>query len=200
MKPSVTQQRYCNHGCIPYLLMAVGFVAGVLAAIAWFNMGRTQYITIGISLGSLAIGFTLLKWVHRLEARHDPNAERLDERKKLATDRAMSLEDYDEIQQERAREVYEEYVKASKTRSSRREEPFAEPEQLVIDWWVVPSLFLYGGTLTIKLSEKEHATVFLPEDEKPASVLDLATRTKNVLRFQVRVLAINTHPDEQRDE
>ena len=203
----VAQQKYAGLGCVVYPLIVLGFLAILGAAIAWFTLTKRPPTLLWIGIGGMSawiVGYVMKRWWSRLVARYDPNSERLAERQKCAAKRTISLEDYDESQKTRVRSTYAEYVKiftvAARVTSRQQDSLEGLPEPLIIAWWVVPSLFLYGGTVSLDLSKDDSATVVLPEDAKPGCLLELATHTPLVLPFRVQILPMHVHPDEARLE
>jgi hypothetical protein len=207
MHKLVAQQKYDAVGCIVYPLIVLGFLATVGSIIAWFTLSKRPPTLLWIGIGGLSawiVGYVMLRWWRRLIARYDPNSERLAERQKCAAKQAISLEDYDESQKTRVRSAYAEYVQkftvAARVTSRQPDSIEGLPEPLILAWWVVPSLFLFGGTLSLDLSKDDNATVVIPEDAKPGCLLELATHTPLVLPFRVQVLPMHVHPDEARLE
>jgi hypothetical protein len=201
------QRKYEGWRYLGYFLIAGGIIAALIAGVIWTDLKTAHDTKVWTLLGGLAavVVGTATVFVERwFRGRYDPNNRRLADRKRRAADRSISLEDYDALQHIRLRTTYlkyvEEHVAESKKVQKRTGDADEKDGSPVIAWWVLSSVFLYGGTISFKLSDDDQATLVIPEDAKQGSILDLATHTPGVLSFRVCVYAINVHADETRME
>lgn len=197
------QQKYDGLGCVGYLLVGVGFLVAAGATIAWLldktDPGKALKIG-GVGLVAWVVGLVVLGWMRKLVAGYDPNADDAKERMRLAADRTMTPEDFDRVQGLRVQRTCDEHVTAARKRPRPAVGTTDEAEPLVIEWWVMPSVFLFGATIEIVLSGGDFATVEVPEDAKPGDVLEPSVSAADLVPFSVRILPLNTHPDEARVE
>jgi hypothetical protein len=203
MYKMVGQSRYDDMGCLGYPLVVLGFLAAVGSGVACIFVKDDRPILIGVALVGLLVwlgGYLVLKRMHALVAEYDPNEHDLEGRKKRAAERALTLVAYDEMQAERVRKAYNEHREAPHTKPWQQGNPFADSEGLVVEWWVEPSMFSNSGAISIRLDGNEHVTVLVPDDAKPGDLFHPRRDTPNVIPFQVRLVPIRVHPDEQRLE
>ncbi len=188
-----------------FLVLPLGLLCAAVASVAticWFQYPDTQPIAMPAGLATLAVwfvgGVTLDLLRKRIE-RYDPNTQELSQREALAEKRTVSPTDFDATQAKRVRREYKEYFAAMKN-PRWGGSSFEVPQPLVVEWWFTSSIMLNGGSIVIDLPGGESATFHVPEDTLPGEVLDVHASSQSVLPFQLRVLAIRSHPDEQRLE
>jgi hypothetical protein len=202
MAKLVGRLRYRKRGLLAALTILAGAVTvgfGLFTA-TMFPEERTillRAILCGIFI--CVVGLISLRRVNAIVAGYDPNLESPDKRRSIAERHSMALDTFDELQASRARRAYIKHVAA--VENERQGVPSAEKrEPLIIDWWVVPSIFMAGGTVTFRITEGEHVTVVVPEDTEPYAVLEACVDSDSVMPFQVRVVPMRVHPDELRLE
>ena len=227
MRARVCRERYA--GLLGCGVWSVGFI-GLLAlgfAVIWYGAGgmseEFRWLR-GIGLVALFVA-TLFLVVHWwLVKKYEPNLAAPEERETLARERACSPSEYDQKQVVRVREAYYKHL-ARQTENARngrreragREERAAdrpwekrseaessrtprEPKSLVVEWWLVPSVFFNSGTFVVPLSETESVAVEVTADAEPGDVFDVKAMASNVTPFKVRLFAMRVHPDEYRTE
>jgi hypothetical protein len=199
--------RYANWGCVGYPLVIFGPIALVVSGIAAALFQENWLLFLGTACaGFMAclVGYLTLRRLEWLASQHDPNTERLDERKRVARERAKTLEAFDEQQAQRARIAYnerEDLPAGDPTSPWAGLETHAKPKPpLVVEWWVAPSVLTNGGTFSIPLGEIGTVTVEIPELTESDTVLQLCSCPPSVFHFKVCVVAIHVHPDEMRLE
>jgi hypothetical protein len=201
MYKSVGRVRYRKLTLVAALTIFFGvFTAGCGLVTAVMFPEERALVLRAVPVGGVAcvVGLVLLWRANVLIARYDPNSEQPDRRRSLAERHALALAAFDELQASRVRREYLTHLAALEMpRRSLRE---AEPKLLVIDWWVVPSLFTAGGTFTFRVTEADHVTVVVPEDTEPYAVLDVRVDSESVVPFKIRVVPMHVHPDELRLE
>jgi hypothetical protein len=202
MRAVAARERYADYGCfvVPLGLLAVAVACA--AAIVGFQFPDTRSAAPRVGIGSVGawlFGYGFLIMHRRRIVRYDPNDEPLSRREEYAAERAVRLADFDDAQALRVRREYKRHTKA--VRNPRwAGKSFDVPEPLVVEWWFTPSMMLNGGSTTIELSESESVTVHVPEDTPPGELLDVHPSSRDVIPFQVRVIPMRVHPDEQRLE
>lgn len=198
----VGRARYDGLGCLGYPLLILGLLVTTGSIGAATFLAAERPLLIGAAFGGAIAwiaGYFTLRHMNRLVARYDPNSEQLDERRRIAKSRALTLDAFDKLQASRARQAYIKHLGMLDTH--RWQSPSAEkPEPLVIEWWVVPSMFMAGGTFTFRVTEYDHVTVTVPEDTEPNEVLKPYADSRSVVPFKVRVVPTRVHIDEQRLE
>ncbi|MBN9122509.1 MAG: hypothetical protein J0I06_25750 [Planctomycetes bacterium] len=196
------RERYTDYGCLalPFGVLCAAVVC--VAAICWNRYPDTRSVAALAGVAAVAVWLAARSALTILRLRieeYDPNTQELSGRERLADKRAVLLADFDAAQAKRVRREYKKYAEAVRT-PRWGGSSFEVPEPLVADWWFTPSVMLNGGSVVIDLPGGESVTVHVPEDCLPGEVLDVHTSSREVLPFQVRVLAIRVHPDEQRLE
>jgi hypothetical protein len=171
----------------------------------------------GGCLAVALIGWFTVLGTHRLMANYNPNLRGLERRERKAKARAMSPEEYDRFQAKRVSRDYRKYAKALRRNPDRdrkrmeaqtfppakkpwKREDDVDDGSLVVPWWVAPSFFGAGGTITIPLSETARVIFTAPESVKPGQILSPTSCPADIIPFKVRVTGIHVHPDEQRQE
>jgi hypothetical protein len=212
----VARTKYKDHGCFAYVVVGLGTAlmigAGVLAYLLPDAERALTYVVLSGLLVLLA-GCALAIRTMRLVAQYAPNERDLYNRKVIAGAWAKSLEEFDTNQARGLRDEYEKYTQTLARKQNRRQErnsPGAkqsrtspakrDDDKLIVTWWVVPSMFVNGGSITIPISESVQVVVEVPDTARPGDVFDLKHCPDDVIPFQVRVLPIYAHRDEQRLE
>lgn len=219
MHKLVAQSRYntvgCMFGYLPLVLgVLVALVFGVLSLVMKDERRVSGIVAGGGLLGVLA-GCLVLRRVKSFVAAYDPNEHDLDKRKKLAEERALPPQTYDEMQTATVRDAYNAHVRAHAARpwaggapaAARPPRPWArnaeqpdDPNELIVSWYVEPALFSTGGAISVSLSATSHATVLFPDTAQPGDTFPARADTPNVHPFKLRLLPIRVHPEEQRLE
>ena len=212
----VAERVYDTISCFASLPLILGLLTAVGAAAAWFIFPDERSIILWVGLGGAAafiLGYGPVAWVNRVAARYDPNADALNERRRIAEDRAMPLSRFDELQTQRARAAYatrtgfqpdeadEPWQKGSpgqrRIRGSAR--PVARPVQKgrpLVTWWVQPSILQNGGVVSFRITAADAVTVVVPPNSEPGVVLALHEAPEHIEPFTVRVSLMRVHPDD----
>ena len=197
----VARRKYDTMGCLGYLLIGLGFLAAGAAAIAFIffssNLGTVGFL-VGLALIAWVVASVVLVRMSSLIAEYDPNSDAYEERAKLATEKAASLDEYDERQAIQVRYHYNNYVAATRAVRLAQGDRFSGIQPLIVDWRVPPAILMNGGTFEINLSATELATVQVPAATFPGTLLPLSTRTDTIVPFIVRVVTFAVHPSERR--
>ncbi|MFO0826204.1 MAG: hypothetical protein U0792_24315 [Gemmataceae bacterium] len=200
MLQQVATQKYDTMGCFGYLLIGLGFLAAVAAAIAlifFSNNLSTVGFLVGLALIAWVVAGIVLVRMFGLIAEYDPNSDAYEERAKLANEKAASLDEYDERQAIQLRYHYNNYLAATRAVRLAHGDTFAGIQPLIVDWRVVPAILVAGGTFEINLSPTELATVQVPASTSPGTLLPLSTRTETIVPFIVRVVTFAVSPGER---
>jgi hypothetical protein len=203
MEQLLQGKQYTGMGCLAAIifLMAVTFVFG---GVKFLTESRAYSKMLGCFAMALVVGlvgFAVLRLMYWMQSRYDPNEEEeLASRSARADERTMSLEEYNKEQLRRVRSAYDNYTTATQDKPRRKGQRKENSESLILDWWVLPSAFLEETTLSIEVVEGEFATVVVPEDMEPGSVLEPEIDDTILVPFEVRIMAMYVHPDEAQEE
>jgi uncharacterized membrane protein len=178
-------------------LVLIGIALTILGVLSFLMTrdGKAQALTtavVGVVL--IGLGGFVVGRVRRTVDAFDPDASPEAERRRAADECARSLAEYDRKQQRRAGRLYAEYVPKPPA-----DKPGAEPEPLVLTWWVLPSFLTDGGPILIELPDARSATVEVPEVARDGVTLDPVCPA-GVRPFKVLVRAFRVHPDEYERE
>lgn len=209
MRAESARRKYDGWGCAAWFIIAGGICALALGAVVWNTSPKDREVAqwatiIGAAVAVGGIGFFFLQ--RHLRRTHNPDHASQLSRRKTASERTMTLVEYNEVQMMRIRRTYSEYVASNQARpwadKPSQDNPFtneqSEPEGLIVGLWVEQTMFLDGGLIPIKLSDTEGVAVVIPPDAKPGGVYGVVVERGNPMKFQVRITPIRLHPDEMR--